>query len=121
MLDGSFHLADRLGDYGLIGVIFCRLTYTGAWEIDTWLMSCRVLGREMEKLMFDRLIEAAQELGVPEVYGIFRRTEKNILVEGHYDRLGFERIHDAPSERRYRLAIPVGATLTATHIRHEGR
>ena len=38
------------------------------WEIDTWLMSCRVLGRQMEKFMFDRLVEAARGQGIREIH-----------------------------------------------------
>ena len=55
-------MSDRMGSYGLIGVLFCRPADRGdIWEIDTWLMSCRALGRQMEKFMFDRLVEAAVE------------------------------------------------------------
>ncbi len=115
----AFHLADRMGDYGLIGLIFCRPAETGSWEIDTWLMSCRVLGREMEKFMFDRMIEAAQERGIREIHAVFRRTEKNVLVEEHYDRLGFQRTSDTQNERRYLLAVSSAPTQTATHIRNQ--
>jgi predicted enzyme involved in methoxymalonyl-ACP biosynthesis len=106
-----------MGDYGLIGLIFCRSAEPAVWEVDTWLMSCRVLGREMEKFMFDRMVEAAQKRGIREIRGVFRRTEKNVLVEEHYDRLGFERISDAQDERRYRLAVPGAVAHTAIHIK----
>ena len=50
----AFQMADRFGSYGLIGVILCRTRDDlRAWEIDLWLMSCRTLGRQMEKFMFD--------------------------------------------------------------------
>src|SRR5262245_20166745 len=58
----TFQMSDRMGSYGLIGVLCCRAVDRGdTWEIDTWLMSCRTLGRQMEKFMFDRLVEAAIE------------------------------------------------------------
>ncbi len=74
---GAFHLSDRMGSYGLIGLIFCT---PGAnplhWEIDTWLMSCRTLGRQMERFMFDRMMEAAAARGVREILGVYRPTDK---------------------------------------------
>ena len=45
----AFSLSDRFGDHGLISVILCACPEPGTWEIDTWVMSCRVLGRGMER------------------------------------------------------------------------
>jgi FkbH-like protein len=115
----GFHLADKMGDYGLIGVIFCRPTRVDQWEVDTWLMSCRVLGRQMERFMFDRLIEAAQARSIAEVIGVYRPTPKNGLVKDHYEKLGFEKISETPEEIRYRLAVPATAVYLATHIKNE--
>ena len=110
---GAFHLSDRMGDYGLIGVIFCRGRSAHEWEIDTWLMSCRVLGRQMEKFMFDRLIEAAQARGIRTIFAEYLPTPKNGLVRDHYDQLGFTRV----SERHYEFRVPHEEVVTATHIR----
>jgi len=115
----AFHLADRMGDYGLIGVIFCRAAEAGQWEVDTWLMSCRVLGRQMEKFMFDRLIEAAQAQGIREIAGVYRPSPKNGLVRDHYDKLGFKRVSESSEEIRYRLLVPQSSVRTATHINNE--
>ena len=110
---GAFHLSDRMGDYGLIGVVFCRSRQPHEWIIDTWLMSCRVLGRQMEKFMFDRIIEAAQERGIRTIFAQYLPTPKNGLVREHYDRLGFTRL----SETDYELPVPRDEVKTATHIR----
>jgi FkbH-like protein len=116
----AFHLADRMGDYGLIGVIFCRPGSSRTqWEVDTWLMSCRVLGRQMEKFMMDRLEEAARARGIYEIVGVFRPTAKNGLVKDHYDQLGFERIGATPEEVRYRRVVPTEESVRAMHIRNE--
>ncbi len=113
---GAFHLSDRMGDYGLIGVIFCRPMESHRWEIDTWLMSCRVLGRQMEKFMFDQLVEAARHRGIEEIIAVYRRTPKNGLVREHYHKLGFVKIDETPEETRYRLRVPQAIARTATHI-----
>jgi FkbH-like protein len=117
---GAFHLADRMGDYGLIGAIFCRPGQGAkSWDIDTWLMSCRVLGRQMEKFMFDRLVEAARAQGIREIVGVYRQTQKNGLVRDHYDQLGFAKTANTPEEVRYSLVVPATEETRATHIKNE--
>ena len=82
-----FRLADRFGDHGLIGLVFAR---TGpVWEIDTWLMSCRVLGRRMEDFMASRLLAAAAQAGAAEVRGRYLPSAKNGQVADLLPRLGF--------------------------------
>jgi FkbH-like protein len=117
---GAFQLADRMGDYGLIGVIFSRPGASAhSWEIDTWLMSCRVLGRQMEKFMFDRLVEAARGQGIREIVGVYRPTSKNGLVRDHYDQLGFTPTASTSEEVRYSLLVPAIEETRATHIKNE--
>ena len=115
----AFQLSDRMGDYGLIGFIFCRPAQACQWEIDTWLMSCRVLGRQMEKFMFDHLVGAAQQRGIQEIVAVYRRTPRNGLVREHYSKLGFTKIDETPEETRYCLAVPQDRIRTATHIHNE--
>ncbi len=113
----AFHLSDRMGDYGLIGEIFCRSIGTpDTWEIDTWLMSCRVLGRQMEKFMLDNLIAAAQERGIQTIVGVYRPTAKNGLVRDIYDQFGFTRTAESEEEVRYRLDVPAEKVHLASHV-----
>jgi FkbH-like protein len=101
----AFHLADRFGDSGLIGVLLCVPSEPGAWEIDTWLMSCRVLGRRMEHYMFDQLCDAARAAGIARIVGVYRPTAKNTQVADLFPRLGFERTDEAPDATRYERAV----------------
>jgi FkbH-like protein len=112
----AFHLSDRMGDYGLIGIIFCRTVELQTWEVDTWLMSCRVLGRQMEKFMFDRMVEAAQHSGVRRIIGVCRPTAKTVLVRDLYAQFGFSRTMEGADELRYELAVPGGQIHTARHV-----
>ena len=84
-----FRLADRFGDHGLIGVILAEES-PSEWRIDTWLMSCRVLGRRMEDFMCACLMSAAQREGATAVVGEYIPTEKNAVVSGLYPQMGFE-------------------------------
>lgn len=84
---------DRFGDSGLIGVMIGRIE-NGAVEVDTWLMSCRVLGRKVEDAMMDRFLRAAATRGCSEVRGEYIPTRKNGLVAGLYEKMGFQKMHE---------------------------
>jgi len=86
-----FRLRDSFGDNGIIGVLFVQ-SENNEWHIDTWLMSCRVLGRKMETFMFNKLIESAKELRIEKITGEYIPTEKNILVKNHYSEFGFTKL-----------------------------
>ncbi len=84
-----------------------------AWEIDTWLMSCRVLGRQFEHFMLDRAVDAARAAGIRRLFGVYRATAKNSLVSDLFDRLGFRRRGENAEETSYELNI-VSATPAHT-------
>jgi FkbH-like protein len=81
-------LSDRFGDNGLISVLLARLG-PDALEIDTWLMSCRVLKRGVEQFLLNHLCGLALEHKLKAVGGAYVPTSKNALVRDHYAGLGF--------------------------------
>ena len=81
-------LADRFGDHGLIAVIIAEAK--GArWEIETWLMSCRVLGRRVQDATLAHLVAAARAAGAEQLVGLYLPSAKNAMVAEHYAKLGF--------------------------------
>lgn len=84
-------LADRFGDNGLVTVLIGRVIDKTV-EMDLWLMSCRVLKREMEFAMFDALVEQCQAQGIRRIVGVYVPSKKNSMVAGHYEGLGFSRV-----------------------------
>jgi FkbH-like protein len=82
-------LADCFGDNGMISVIIARED-SDAWTIDTWLMSCRVLGREVERAVLNELVAKIRDAGGKSIVGVYRPTDRNELVKEHYRKLGFE-------------------------------
>jgi FkbH-like protein len=84
-------LADTFGDNGMISVIICRRD-ASRWQIDTWLMSCRVLGRRVEQAVLQELVMHARERGIARIVGTYLPTERNRLVEDHYAKLGFAQL-----------------------------
>jgi FkbH-like protein len=83
-------LADRFGDNGLVSVLIGRIVEKTV-EMDLWLMSCRVLNREMELAMFDALVEQCQAQGIRNIVGVYIPSKKNSMVAGHYGGFGFTR------------------------------
>ena len=82
-------LRDRFGDNGMISVLVCR-EEGDVWEIDTWLMSCRVLGRGVEEAVLAELVSNCEAAGKKSLIGRFIPSGKNEMVRDHYSRLGFE-------------------------------
>jgi FkbH-like protein len=107
----AFSLSDLFGDHGLVSVVLCDAPVQGTWEIDTWVMSCRVLGRQMERFVIDQVVHAARDAGVTRILGTFHPTARNGLVATLYDDLGFTRV-DVNGEIRYAYDVaPSSARL----------
>lgn len=84
-------IEDRYGEYGLVGVaILRRGGEGGVWDIDTLLMSCRVLGRGADTAFLAQILEAAAKYGAERVRGRYIPTQKNRMVEDLYPRHGFQ-------------------------------
>ena len=82
-------LTDAFGDNGLVSVIVGRKDGS-TLHIELWLMSCRVLKRDLESAMLDELVTRAQAAGIETIVGYYYRAPRNSIVAGHYERLGFE-------------------------------
>lgn len=81
-------LQDKFGDNGLISIVIGRKEEK-VLHIDLWLMSCRVLKRNMEEAMFDFLIKYCKENNIKRIYGYYYKTAKNNMVKDFYKNLGF--------------------------------
>jgi len=81
-------LTDAFGDNGLVSVIVGRKDGS-TLHIELWLMSCRVLKRDLELAMLDELVARAQSARIETIVGYYNRTPKNTMVADHYLRLGF--------------------------------
>ena len=99
-------LTDIFGDNGMISVVICRPDGIDGWEIDTWLMSCRVLGRRVEHSVLSEVLQHAHAAGIRTLCGEYRPTDRNKLVVDHYAKLGFTKVNDAGSGlTRWELAV----------------
>ena len=87
-------LTDRFGDNGIIAIVIGRRAGGGDIVIDTWLMSCRVLGRQVEEATLNLVAAEARRLGGERLIGEYRPTAKNAMVKEHYVKLGFTPLSD---------------------------
>jgi len=97
-------LADRLGDNGIIAAVIIRKVDADA-VIDTWIMSCRVLGRRVEDLTVQLIVERAGRLGCRRVVGRYTPTAKNGIVENLYRQHGFSEAGSDGPTRVFRLDV----------------
>jgi FkbH-like protein len=88
----SVELSDKFGHYGLISIVIIRIREDDRAEIDTWIMSCRVLKRTVEHFLMNHIAERLRHRGVQLLTGEYLPTEKNGLVRELLPSLGFEPI-----------------------------
>jgi FkbH-like protein len=96
----QFRLIDRFGDNGLVSAMIMRPAgpQPDVLDIDTWVMSCRVFGRELEFEVMNIAVEAARERAAGVLRAKYIPTPKNVVVRDLYEHLGFIRIDSGDSE-----------------------
>ena len=95
-------LSDHFGPNGIVGVLILRRQSPDTWLIDTFLLSCRVMGRTVENAF---LSVVAGELGTAKLIGEFRPTAKNLPVRDLYQRLGFRSLRHAEDGEFWELDL----------------
>lgn len=100
----SLHVTDKFGDSGLTGVAILRFQDPVA-IIDSFLMSCRVIGRGVEVAAFEQVLAAAAEHGARTLEAEYIPTAKNAQVQDFFERMGMEPVDAPPPGRHYRTAI----------------
>ncbi|MGY4537057.1 FkbH-like protein [Mucilaginibacter sp. UYNi724] len=90
----TFSLEDKFGDNGLIAVVILKKTDGNTVFIDTWIMSCRVLNRGMEKFTLNHIVQTVRTNGFSRIIGEYLPSKKNGIVKDHYQTLGFTKNGD---------------------------
>jgi FkbH-like protein len=107
----ALRLRDRFGDSGLVGALIA-VRQGDALLVDTWLLSCRVLGRRVPEASFAALCQYATATGCRVLLGEYYPTPKNALVAKFFEQIGFACIETSPAGvRRYRMEVPDGAAF----------
>jgi FkbH-like protein len=113
-------LIDRFGDNGMISVVICKPSEAGTWIIDTWLMSCRVLGRQVEEGVLCEIMAQARSRGITRLVGEFLPTDRNMMVQKHYQKLGFERVAEGVNgSTLWEISTRAQRPAPPMRVRHE--
>lgn len=106
----AIQVKDRFGDNGLVGaMVTCDSNHV--CEIDTFLLSCRVIGRTVETAMLAFLVEECRKRRIPVLEGWYRPTAKNAPCKELYAQHGFQIAESQGENVRWRL--PVGSATVA--------
>jgi len=112
-------LEDKFGDNGVVSVVIGKTVDT-VCHIELWIMSCRVLKRDMEFAMMDALAHECLSRGIKTIIGYYYPTAKNHMVETFYDMQGFSKIsEDAEGNTEWKLELSEGYVNKNNHIKTE--
>lgn len=90
-------LTDRFGDNGVVSVVIGKKEGS-VLDIILWLMSCRVLRRDMEFAMLNSLVLASREAGISKIRGKYIPSAKNSMVKELYGSFGFKKVSEDSGE-----------------------
>lgn len=93
-------LLDRYSNYGIISCVILKKEDTTCF-IDTWVMSCRVLKRGVENMMYEHVLKKALEMGCSSIKAEYIKTKKNQMVESFYESLGFKLLKAEGSDQKF--------------------
>ncbi len=98
-------LIDRFGDNGLVSVVIAHID-DETCDVDLWIMSCRVLKRDLEYAMMDELVKHCKEKGIKRIIGHYYPTAKNKMVRDFYDLQGFKLLaEDTEGNKTYQFDV----------------
>jgi FkbH-like protein len=100
----SMRLKDRFGDHGLISIVIGRKE-GATMHLDTWLMSCRVLKRQVEEEVLNEIARLAKIRGCARLEGVYLPTPKNEMVRDFYGRMGFTLTSESETKREFELRL----------------
>lgn len=102
----AISVADKYGSSGVTGLCIVNTDWVKKTaEIDTFLMSCRIIGRNIEYVFVDHMIQNLKDGGIERIVAKYFKTRKNEQVEEFYDRCRFTLVGSCDSERSYELYL----------------
>jgi FkbH-like protein len=102
----AIEVKDNFGSYGITGLVIIKLRLEEVTaELDTLLLSCRVIGRNIEHAFFDFIIERLKELGIMTLHGKYFKTPKNGQVQDLCESYGMTLVSYTDKEKCYRIDL----------------
>jgi FkbH-like protein len=103
----TFGLGDRFGDLGITGLAIVAIDPADPTlaEIDSFLLSCRALGRGAEQKFLTHVLRTLSERGIAAVTACHVATSKNAQTASFFDDAGFDLVREVAGRRDYRLEL----------------
>ena len=98
-------LKDKFGDNGVVSLVIGKKN-GDTLELILWLMSCRVLKRDMEQAMLDTLVWQSRESGIRKLHGYYYKTAKNAMVKDFYGAMGFQKLSEKDGDSEWEYVSP---------------
>lgn len=103
----AMFVKDKFGDNGLTGVCIVKEDENNSKNVilDSFLMSCRIIGRNIEFVFIGYIIKELANKGYKTLYSDYIQSSKNALVENFYDKVGFNYIGNINRTKKYGVKI----------------
>ncbi|NMC05032.1 MAG: HAD-IIIC family phosphatase [Candidatus Lokiarchaeota archaeon] len=111
----SVQVIDKFGDSGIVGEIII-IESDDAWNIDTLLLSCRVLGRNVEFKLMEHVMQKARARNIKKIIGHFIPTSKNSVARSFYEQCGFVKIKDDGNTSTYAFDLSRQQPMVVDYI-----
>jgi FkbH-like protein len=112
----SMSVVDKFGDYGLTALSIVNIE-GGIARISDFLMSCRILGRRLDFILFDYIVKTLRESGALKINSSYKATQRNSQVHNFYDSLGFTTIIENDICKEYELELETYFQPVNMHIK----
>lgn len=99
-------LTDKYGDNGLVAISIGEIK-NKTCHIVLWLMSCRVLKRDMEFAMLDELVSKCKDKNISEIIGTYYKSAKNSMVSDLYKKFGFDLVEQNGEDTVWKLDVSI--------------
>ena len=96
---------DKFGDNGITGIIMIKKIIMNTWEIDNFLLSCRIIGRTIETAILSVIIDEIKQMGATKISGIYIPTKKNVPAKDIYHLHNFKNVIENNGEVRWELNL----------------
>ena len=106
---------DRFGEHGIVATCIIHIK-DDSWEIDTFLLSCRVIGRGIEQAFLHFICQNAIKKNIKKIIGKFLPTQKNTIAESFYPNMGFKIQSSNKQENVFSLDLSSNLVSLPMHI-----
>ncbi len=101
----SFTINDKFGSNGITAIVIIEFHSNYECSIDTFLMSCRIIGRNIEFVILDFIAEILKTKGILQIKATYIKSQKNIQVENFYEKANFKLVENSNNKKAYAISL----------------